>query len=131
MEGWKAIDLANEVFGFNGWSTSIQRLDVDFCDEADDGRIRLSASCIMRITLRDGTYHEVSELAEESESYAHRTPPLQDVGCGQMEGGKNKGQAMQKVSGWRVKQAQRILRVFSCIHARSGKEGGSDGCVEA
>ncbi|WFD43089.1 DNA repair protein rad52 [Malassezia psittaci] len=30
IEGWKAVDLANEVFGFNGWSTSITSLDVDY-----------------------------------------------------------------------------------------------------
>lgn len=30
IEGWKAIDLANEVFGFNGWSSTIVRMDVDF-----------------------------------------------------------------------------------------------------
>lgn len=30
LEGWKAIELANEVFGFNGWSSSITRMDVDF-----------------------------------------------------------------------------------------------------
>jgi len=24
------INLANEVFGFNGWSTAIQQLSVDF-----------------------------------------------------------------------------------------------------
>lgn len=26
----KCINLANEVFGFNGWSSSIQRVDIDF-----------------------------------------------------------------------------------------------------
>lgn len=26
----KVINLANEVFGFNGWSSSIQRADIDF-----------------------------------------------------------------------------------------------------
>ena len=26
----KVINLANEVFGFNGWSSSIQRFDIDF-----------------------------------------------------------------------------------------------------
>ncbi|KAJ5176316.1 DNA repair and recombination protein radC [Penicillium canariense] len=26
----KCINLANEVFGFNGWSSSIQKIDVDF-----------------------------------------------------------------------------------------------------
>src|SRR5580700_66299 len=29
----KCIQLANEVFGFNGWSSSIVRLEVDFADE--------------------------------------------------------------------------------------------------
>lgn len=26
----KCINLANEVFGFNGWSSSIQKIDIDF-----------------------------------------------------------------------------------------------------
>ena len=30
IEGWRVVDLANEVFGFNGWSTSIQQLDIDY-----------------------------------------------------------------------------------------------------
>lgn len=30
IEGWKVINLANEVFGFNGWSTSIQSLTTDY-----------------------------------------------------------------------------------------------------
>lgn len=30
IEGWKAVDLANEVFGFNGWSTSVTSLDIDY-----------------------------------------------------------------------------------------------------
>lgn len=30
IEGWKVINLANEVFGFNGWSSSITSLSVDF-----------------------------------------------------------------------------------------------------
>jgi hypothetical protein len=29
-EGWKVINLANEVFGFNGWSSSVANLSVDF-----------------------------------------------------------------------------------------------------
>lgn len=29
-EGWKVINLANEVFGFNGWSSSITSLTVDY-----------------------------------------------------------------------------------------------------
>jgi len=34
LEGWKAIDLANEIFGFNGWSTSVVSLDVDYVRRA-------------------------------------------------------------------------------------------------
>jgi len=56
----KAIYLANDVFGFNGWSTSIQQVQVDFVDEAANGRVSLGLSIIMRVTLKDGTYHEVS-----------------------------------------------------------------------
>jgi len=29
-EGWKIINLANEVFGFNGWSSSITSLAIDY-----------------------------------------------------------------------------------------------------
>jgi DNA repair and recombination protein RAD52 len=29
-EGWKIINLANEVFGFNGWSSSITSLAADY-----------------------------------------------------------------------------------------------------
>lgn len=29
-EGWKIINLANEVFGFNGWSSSITNIAVDY-----------------------------------------------------------------------------------------------------
>lgn len=29
-EGWKVINLANEVFGFNGWASSIVNLSVDY-----------------------------------------------------------------------------------------------------
>src|SRR6266446_4472419 len=30
VEGWKVINLANEVFGFNGWNSSIISLTTDF-----------------------------------------------------------------------------------------------------
>lgn len=70
----KVINLANEVFGFNGWSSSIRKMDMDFvgsyhflerlllnCKQIDDdhGKISLGCSIICRVTLRDGTFHEV------------------------------------------------------------------------
>jgi DNA repair and recombination protein RAD52 len=30
LEAWKVINLANEIFGFNGWSSSIQNIAVDY-----------------------------------------------------------------------------------------------------
>jgi recombination DNA repair RAD52 pathway protein len=30
LEGNKAIALANEVFGFNGWSSSLKQVQVDY-----------------------------------------------------------------------------------------------------
>ena len=30
VEGWKAIDLANKHFGFNGWSSQILDITVDY-----------------------------------------------------------------------------------------------------
>lgn len=30
IEGWRVINIANEVFGFSGWSSEIKHLDIDF-----------------------------------------------------------------------------------------------------
>lgn len=30
LESWRAIELANEIFGFNGWSSSVISLSQDF-----------------------------------------------------------------------------------------------------
>ena len=74
----KVINLANEIFGFNGWSSSIQNIQIDFVDEHPETRkITLGLSVIVRVTLKDGTYHE-------------------DVGYGTIENAKGKAQAFEK-----------------------------------
>ncbi|KAI6781671.1 Sts1 protein [Emericellopsis cladophorae] len=74
----KCITLANEVFGFNGWSSSIQNIQVDFADEnPQTARVSIGLSVIVRITLRDGTYHE-------------------DIGYGSIENAKGKAMAFEK-----------------------------------
>lgn len=55
----KSIGLANEVFGFNGWSSQIKDIQVDFADESASGKISVGLSVIVRVTLKDGTFHEV------------------------------------------------------------------------
>ncbi|CDU25087.1 related to RAD52-recombination and DNA repair protein [Sporisorium scitamineum] len=78
IEGWKLVDLANEVFGFNGWSTTIVRLDVDFLDCSPDGtRFNAGVSCVVRVSLRDGAFHE-------------------DIGYGSAENARQKHAALEK-----------------------------------
>lgn len=74
----KCIQLANEVFGFNGWSSQIKDVQVDFLDENPQTlKINIGISVIIRVTLRDGTYHE-------------------DVGYGNIENCKGKAAAFEK-----------------------------------
>ncbi|KAL2073802.1 hypothetical protein VTL71DRAFT_11128 [Oculimacula yallundae] len=74
----KSIQLANEVFGFNGWSSQIMEVVVDFVDEHPQTlKVSLGLSVVVRVTLRDGTFHE-------------------DIGYGHMENAKGKAAAFEK-----------------------------------
>lgn len=78
-EGWKIINLANEVFGFNGWSSSVVSLSTDFIDYSEESRrYSIGVTAIVRVTLRDGVFHE-------------------DIGYGSLDNAKAKGQALDKV----------------------------------
>eukprot|EP00029_Vermamoeba_vermiformis_P003917 TRINITY_DN14451_c0_g1_i1.p1 TRINITY_DN14451_c0_g1~~TRINITY_DN14451_c0_g1_i1.p1 ORF type:complete len:265 (+),score=61.75 TRINITY_DN14451_c0_g1_i1:125-919(+) len=52
-----AIRMANEIFGPNGWSSSVVSLQQDFLEEID-GKFRCGCTAVVRIQLKDGTYHE-------------------------------------------------------------------------
>ena len=58
LEGWRAFNYANEIFGFNGWSSEIISITTDFID-VENGRYSVGVSCTVRITLKDGTFHDV------------------------------------------------------------------------
>jgi DNA repair and recombination protein RAD52 len=74
----KVIQLANEIFGFNGWSSTIKEVQVDFVDENPVTlKVSLGLSVIVRVTLRDGTFHE-------------------DIGYGHIENCKGKAAAFEK-----------------------------------
>ncbi|PSN64028.1 hypothetical protein BS50DRAFT_576652 [Corynespora cassiicola Philippines] len=97
LEGNKAIALANEVFGFNGWSSSLQQVQVDFVDESSSGRVTLGLSIIVRITLKDGTYHE-------------------DIGYGSCENLKGKATAFEKAKKEAATDGlKRALRTFGNV----------------
>ena len=94
----KAINLANQVFGFNGWSSSIQNVQIDFVDESPaNGKISLGLSTIVRITIRDGTFHE-------------------DIGYGHIENCKGKAAAFEKAKKEAATDAlKRALRNFGNV----------------
>jgi DNA repair and recombination protein RAD52 len=94
----KCIALANEVFGFNGWSSSIVNIQVDFVDENPQTlKINLGLSVIVRVTLRDGTFHE-------------------DIGYGHMENCKGKAAAFEKAKKEGTTDAlKRALRNFGNV----------------
>ncbi|TQS33565.1 hypothetical protein Golomagni_06086 [Golovinomyces magnicellulatus] len=94
----KVIGLANEVFGFNGWSSSIQNIQVDFADENQQTqRVSVGLSVIVRITLRDGTFHE-------------------DIGYGSIENARGKAMAFEKAKKEGTTDAlKRTLRSFGNV----------------
>lgn len=80
LEGWKAINLANEIFGFNGWSSSVLNITTDFLDCVGEAkRYNMGVTATVRVTLRDGAFHE-------------------DCGVGSIENAKSKVAALEKVS---------------------------------
>jgi DNA repair and recombination protein RAD52 len=94
----KVINLANEIFGFNGWSSSIQNIQIDFVDEHPETRkITLGLSVVVRVTLKDGTYHE-------------------DIGYGHIENCKGKAAAFEKAKKEGTTDAlKRALRTFGNV----------------
>jgi DNA repair and recombination protein RAD52 len=94
----KVINLANEVFGFNGWSSAIKVITIDFIDEnPHNGKISLGLSVTVRVTLRDGTYHE-------------------DIGYGHIENCKGKAAAFEKAKKEGTTDGlKRALRTFGNI----------------
>lgn len=94
----KCIQLANEVFGFNGWSSQIKEVQVDFVEENPQTfKVSLGLSVIVRVTLRDGTFHE-------------------DIGYGHMENCKGKAAAFEKAKKEGTTDAlKRALRNFGNV----------------
>ena len=67
-------------FGFNGWSSNVVSITTDFIDYSEETRrFNVGVTAIVRVTLRDGVFHE-------------------DVGYGLLENSKSKGAALDKAS---------------------------------
>ncbi|XP_066580767.1 DNA repair protein RAD52 homolog isoform X2 [Amia ocellicauda] len=76
IEGHRVISLANELFGYNGWSHSISQQNVDFVDLIN-GKFYVGVSAFVKVQLKDGSFHE-------------------DVGYGVSEGQKSKALSLEK-----------------------------------
>ena len=74
LEGHKAVSLANEIFGYNGWSHSVSQQTIDFVDHSQvrwfvkmipfltiwnsQGKFFVGVSAIVKVQLKDGVFHE-------------------------------------------------------------------------
>lgn len=76
VEGWKLINLANETFGFNGWSHSVTHQNIDFVDQVGT-KYYVGVSAFVKVQLKDGVFHE-------------------DIGYGVAEGMKSKALSLEK-----------------------------------
>ncbi|XP_048405602.2 DNA repair protein RAD52 homolog isoform X3 [Stegostoma tigrinum] len=76
IEGHRIVNLANELFGYNGWSHSITQQSVDFVDLIN-GKFYVGVSAFVKVQLKDGSFHE-------------------DVGYGVSEGLKSKALSLEK-----------------------------------
>ncbi|KAI8080079.1 DNA repair protein Rad52/59/22 [Halteromyces radiatus] len=106
LEGKTAINLANELFGYDGWSSQVKESVVDFFDISDDGKINLGIATTVRVTLKDGTYHE-------------------DIGYGVADNMKTKASAFEKARKESTTDGmKRALRMFgnalgNCVYDKT------------
>jgi DNA repair and recombination protein RAD52 len=49
VESWKAIELANTIFGFDGWSSTIVDITPDFIEETKQGKFRVGVSALVKV----------------------------------------------------------------------------------
>jgi len=77
LEGWRAVALANGLFGFSGWSSSVTHTNIDFVDY-NAGRFYVGVCAHVKVT------HTASGASRE------------DVGYGSAEGMRSKAMSLEK-----------------------------------
>ncbi|XP_012879141.1 PREDICTED: DNA repair protein RAD52 homolog isoform X2 [Dipodomys ordii] len=93
IEGHRVINLANEMFGYNGWAHSVTQQNVDFVD-LNNGKFYVGVCAFVKVQLKDGAYHE-------------------DVGYGVSEGLRSKALSLEKARKEAVTDGlKRALRSF-------------------
>ena len=96
-EFWDKQDRGTET---DGWQVD---------ENAATGKISLGLSVIVRVSLKDGTYHEVCAY----DSHMHKILTDKDIGYGQIENCKSKAMAFEKAKKEGTTDAlKRALRNF-------------------
>lgn len=96
LEGHRAVGLANEIFGYNGWSHSVTQQTIDFVDH-HQGKFFVGTSAIVKVQLKDGAFHE-------------------DIGYGVSEGMRSKALSIEKARKEAVTDAlKRALKSFGNV----------------
>ena len=62
LEGWRGIEIANTIFGPNGWADEVIDIGEDFCESSPGDKWTIGISALVRVTLKDGCFHEVRIL---------------------------------------------------------------------
>eukprot|EP00049_Salpingoeca_infusionum_P006280 m.104534 g.104534 ORF g.104534 m.104534 type:complete len:313 (-) comp13260_c0_seq15:437-1375(-) len=57
IQQWMLFDIANNTFGFNGWSTAIKDVAVDYADKRGS-KYEVGVCATVRVSLKDGSFHE-------------------------------------------------------------------------
>ena len=105
MEGFRVINLANEIFGFNNWYHSVTSLTTDFIDYKD-GKYYVGVTAIVKVQIKDGAFHE-------------------DVGYGASDGMRSKASSLEKAKKSAVTDGvKRALKSFgnvlgNCLNDKS------------
>lgn len=93
IEGWVAIELANRIFGFDGWNSKIRKMKQEYFEQ-NGALISVGYSCVCNVILKNGIVRE-------------------DIGFGLAENMKSKAQAIENARKGAVTDAlKRALRQF-------------------
>ncbi|MCO5584954.1 hypothetical protein L7F22_038886 [Adiantum nelumboides] len=58
LEANKAIELANEIFGHDSWSSEIIQFQEMLREKSEGGKWTVSVMCTLKITIRSGAFHQ-------------------------------------------------------------------------
>ncbi|OQS55550.1 RAD52 [Ecytonucleospora hepatopenaei] len=101
LEGHVAINLANKIFGFDGWSTKVKKIKKEFMDSKSDGKFSVGFSCICKVIVYVIDNNKTVKISKE------------DVGFGSCENMKNKLNAIENARKEAVTDSiKRCLRQF-------------------